>query len=284
MLLRAVGRAVVGDQRLRRRCRLRSRKPCALRDAGRERLGLVEAGHEDGQLDVAALGLGDGGSHGIRGQGPGQDSARVSRREASRCDCVRRRAAFMLRRAAIMPSVAPNAQYNVAAADSLPVKIAAHQRRKMFARFLADFGASADDTVLDVGATSERTYEASNYLEAWYPHKDKVTALGLDDASFLPTLYPGMRFVQADALALPFADAAFDIVHAAAVIEHVGAFERQSGLLRECSRVARRAVFVTTPNRWFPIEFHTVLPVVHWLPKPLCPRPHAPHRTRLFRG
>jgi ubiquinone/menaquinone biosynthesis C-methylase UbiE len=175
----------------------------------------------------------------------------------------------MLRQANIMPSVAPNAQYNVAAADSLPVKIAAHQRRKMFARFLADTGANADDTVLDVGATSERTYEASNYLEAWYPHKHRVTAIGLDDASFLSTLYPGMRFVQADALALPFADAAFDVVHAAAVIEHVGAFERQCGLLRECCRVARRAVFVTTPNRWFPIEFHTVLPVVHWLPKPL---------------
>jgi hypothetical protein len=175
----------------------------------------------------------------------------------------------MLRHANIMPSVAPNAQYNVAAADSLPVKIAAHQRRKMFARFLADTGAGIDDTVLDVGATSERTYEASNYLEAWYPYKDKVTALGLDDASFLRTLYPGMRFVQADALALPFADSTFDIVHAAAVIEHVGASERQCGLLRECCRVARRAVFVTTPNRWFPIEFHTVLPVVHWLPKPL---------------
>jgi Methyltransferase domain len=175
----------------------------------------------------------------------------------------------MLRHADIMPSVAPNAQYNVAAADSLPVKIAAHQRRKMFARFLADTGAGADDTVLDIGATSERTYEASNYLEAWYPHKDKVTAIGLDDASFLPALYPGMRFVQADALTLPFASAAFDLVHAAAVIEHIGTFERQCGLLRECCRVARRAVFVTTPNRWFPIEFHTVLPVVHWLPKPL---------------
>ena len=168
-----------------------------------------------------------------------------------------------------MPSAAPNAQYNVAAADSLPVKIAAHQRRKMFARFLAATGLGADDTVLDVGATSERTYEASNYLEAWYRHKHRVTAIGLDDASFLPRLYPGMRFVQADALALPFADAAFDVVHAAAVIEHVGAFERQRGLLHECCRVARRAVFVTTPNRWFPIEFHTVLPVVHWLPKPL---------------
>ncbi len=23
---------------------------------------------------------------------------------------------------------------------------------------------------------------------------------------------------------------------------------------------------MTTPNRWFPVEFHTVLPLLHWLP------------------
>jgi hypothetical protein len=27
-----------------------------------------------------------------------------------------------------------------------------------------------------------------------------------------------------------------------------------------------RNSFITTPNRWYPIEFHTVLPLVHWLP------------------
>ena len=25
-------------------------------------------------------------------------------------------------------------------------------------------------------------------------------------------------------------------------------------------------MFLTTPNRWFPIEVHTRLPLVHWLP------------------
>ena len=30
--------------------------------------------------------------------------------------------------------------------------------------------------------------------------------------------------------------------------------------------MARRGLFVTTPNRWFPIEVHTVLPLVHYLP------------------
>jgi hypothetical protein len=32
-------------------------------------------------------------------------------------------------------------------------------------------------------------------------------------------------------------------------------------------RVARRGICLTTPNRWFPIEFHTQLPLIHWLPK-----------------
>lgn len=167
-----------------------------------------------------------------------------------------------------MPNSEPNAQYNVAAADSLPVRVAAHQRRKMFARFLAATGVAANEVILDVGVTSDRTYQASNYLEAWYPHKHMITAAGIDDASFLCAQYPGMRFVVADGCRLPFRDQAFDVVHSSAVIEHVGSFARQCAFVRECCRVARRTAFITTPNRWFPVEFHTVLPLVHWLPKP----------------
>ena len=174
---------------------------------------------------------------------------------------------FMISMPPSMTSLRPNAQYNVAAADSLPVRVAAHQRRKMFARFLADTGVAAGESILDVGVTSDRSYHASNYLEAWYPHKAMVTAVGVDDASFLPSQYPGMRFARANGLYLPFRDRSFDVVHSSAVIEHVGSFARQCAFVRECCRVARRAVFITTPNRWFPVELHTILPVVHWLPK-----------------
>jgi hypothetical protein len=55
------------------------------------------------------------------------------------------------------------------------------------------------------------------------------------------------------------------------VIEHVGPRERQQAFVREALRVGRR-VFVTTPNRWFPIEVHTRLPFVHWLPEHLSAR------------
>lgn len=166
-------------------------------------------------------------------------------------------------------SKSPNEQYNVASAGSLPVRLAGYQRRNMFARFMEEMQPGEADAILDIGVTAERSYPSSNYFEKWYPHKAKVTAAGLDDASFLEDEFPGMKFVEANALDLPFGDASFDYVHSSAVIEHVGDAGSQARMIAECARVARKGFFLTTPNRWFPVEFHTVLPLVHWLPKPL---------------
>lgn len=158
-----------------------------------------------------------------------------------------------------------NAQYNVARPRSLPIRIARYQRRKMFDAFTA-LGVSTRDTILDIGATSDQSYDHSNYLAAWYPHKDCITSVGIDDASHLESLYPGLTFIRANGLALPFPDNSFDYVHCAAVIEHVGNRSSQTRLIREAVRVVRKCALITTPNRWFPVEFHTVLPLVHWLP------------------
>jgi hypothetical protein len=164
----------------------------------------------------------------------------------------------------------PNAQYNLAKPDSLSVRVATQVRERMFAAFLREFSPLPSETILDVGVTSDQSYSSSNYLEALYPYKDRITAAGIDDASFLEILYPGVTFKYANALDLPFADGSFDLVHSSAVLEHVGSFRNQTDMVKECLRVARRGVCVTTPNRWFPIEFHTQLPLVHWLPKPWC--------------
>ena len=159
-----------------------------------------------------------------------------------------------------------NAQYNLAAPESIPIKIAAYQRRRMFDVFLSATRIEERDTVLDLGVTSDQTYSHSNYFESWYPHKQRICACGVDNASFLEAKYPGLRFVSADGRNLPFADLEFDFVHSSAVLEHVGSRDKQTQFLREAWRVARKGIFITTPNRWFPIEFHTVMPFVHWLP------------------
>ena len=161
------------------------------------------------------------------------------------------------------PSV--SAQYSTMTAGSLGDRVATRMRRVMFERFLSA-GVEVGDTILDVGATSDDKLVASNYLEAWYPYKDRITACGVDDASFLEQKYPGVRYVQGNGCHLPFRNSEYDVVHSSAVLEHVGSHLQQKVFISELVRTARKFVFLTTPNRWFPIEFHTLLPLLHWLP------------------
>jgi hypothetical protein len=151
-------------------------------------------------------------------------------------------------------------------ASSIPARLAAYQRRRMYRRFVRAFGTESRQTIVDVGVTINETYALDNFLEVLYPNKDAITAVGLEDGSHLEIKYPGLHFVQVRAGPLPFEDNQFDVAHSSAVIEHVGSRQNQVDFLRELLRVARHGIFVTTPNRWFPVEFHTTLPLVHWLP------------------
>ena len=152
--------------------------------------------------------------------------------------------------------------------------ISLRSRRRKLALFLEVMGPTPATTVLDVGVDEVSLGDAGgqsgctthNLLEERYPWPERLTALGLHDGARFRERYPQIAYVQGDACALPFADGAFDVVYSNAVIEHVGGRERQEAFVREAVRVARR-VFVTTPNRWFPIEVHTRLPLVHWLPE-----------------
>ena len=119
-----------------------------------------------------------------------------------------------------------------------------------------------------------------NFFEELYPWPERITALGLHDGAGFRGAYPEIAYVQGDACALPFPDQSFDVVFSNAVIEHVGDAERQRLFVAEALRVGRR-VFLTTPNRWFPIEVHTRLPLVHWLPEARCRSRLRPRRQGL---
>ena len=158
--------------------------------------------------------------------------------------------------------------------------ISLRSRRRKLALFMETIRPSPETTVLDVGADELGFGEDSgsgcgtlNFFEEHYPWPDRITALGLHPGERFRARYPAVTYVQGDALSLPFADGEFDVVFSNAVIEHVGGLDQQRRFVEEALRVARRA-FVTTPNRWFPIETHTLVPFVHWLPR----RP----RDRLF--
>ena len=123
------------------------------------------------------------------------------------------------------------------------------------------------DQVLDVGVTADQDRLESNFFEIMFPEKSRLTCLSDQDASWMEQRWPGLRFVLGDGRCMPFPDDTFDLVFSNAVIEHAGSEISQKELIHECFRVSRRFVFISTPNRWHPLEFHTALPLIHWLPK-----------------
>jgi SAM-dependent methyltransferase len=150
-------------------------------------------------------------------------------------------------------------------------RISLRSRQRKLRLFLEEMRPAPSSTVVDVGADELGFGEAPgcrtmNFFEELYPWPERITAVGLHDGAAFRRRYPQVRYVQGDACSLPFADGAFDLYFSNAVIEHVGGEERQRAMVHEAVRVAGR-VFVTTPNRWFPLEVHTRLPFVHWLPE-----------------
>lgn len=144
-------------------------------------------------------------------------------------------------------------------------------RRRMYDVFVERLKPTEQDRALDLG-TANLPEPLENIFELYYPHKSKITAAGTEDCSFLEKSYPGVKFVRlAAGRPLPFADDEFDVGFSNAVIEHVGSRERQAQFLSELIRVSRRC-FLTTPNRWYPVELHTRLPFLHWLPAPMFRR------------
>ncbi len=160
----------------------------------------------------------------------------------------------------------PDTSTTMRLADSISLR----SRERKLKLFLDELRPTQETSVLDVGADELGFGDGDgcatmNFFEERYPWPERITALGLHDGAGFRARYPHIPYVQGDARALPFADGAFDVVFSNAVIEHVGGREQQRQLVSEALRVGRR-VFITTPNRLFPIEVHTRLPLVHWLP------------------
>jgi SAM-dependent methyltransferase len=139
-------------------------------------------------------------------------------------------------------------------------------RHQIYRRFAELLQPGPDSTILDVGVSLQTARSEANVLEQRHPHRHRITCAGIGPDRTVTRDYPGVRFVPITPHEpLPFPDASFDIAYSNAVVEHVGAADSQARFVRELCRVGRR-VFLATPNRWFPVEHHTGLPLLHLLP------------------
>ncbi len=121
--------------------------------------------------------------------------------------------------------------------------------------------------LLDVGGGTGMNGEFARL----YQRFDSVTVVNLNPPGHDAEAGYNLRFVNADGRSLPFVDKSFDWVFSNAVIEHVGDWEDQNRFAAEVRRVASRGYFVTTPNLYFPIEPHALLPLYQFYPDRLKP-------------
>jgi SAM-dependent methyltransferase len=151
----------------------------------------------------------------------------------------------------------------------LAARVSARSRRRKLELFLELMRPTAETTVVDVGV-SDGGYGAdmlgtANFFEALYPWPERITAVSTQHLTCFQQAFPKVTAVRADGRALPFADDSFDVGFSNAVVEHLPDLKSQQAFVAELCRVARR-VFLTTPNRYFPLDTHTLVPLAHWLP------------------
>lgn len=155
--------------------------------------------------------------------------------------------------------------YGEGASSALGMRVLRRARAAMVDLFMREMRPTPETRLLDIGVSDEEN-EGANFLEKSYPWPQKIVCAGLGNGEAVLRRYPGVTFRQiAPGEPLPFADDSFDIACSNAVIEHVGSAEARRAFIGEHLRVAR-AVFITLPNRWFPIEHHTSLPLLHFWP------------------
>ncbi len=139
-------------------------------------------------------------------------------------------------------------------------------RKKMFDLFMNIVQPSEEDEILDLGATPDVKLADSNIFDKLYPYKKQLTVCSIEDCSNIVEELGLKSFCFNEAKKpLPFNDKQFKACFCSAVLEHVGTHDDQEFFINECLRVAEH-VFITTPYRYFPIEMHTFIPFLHWLP------------------
>jgi hypothetical protein len=153
--------------------------------------------------------------------------------------------------------------YEVAGPGTLGERLVTAARDRMYADFMRLMSPTPDTRILDVGV-SDVVGAGANMLERLYPHPDRITAAGLGAGDDFRSAFPATPYVRIEpSEQLPFQDNEFDISCANAVLEHVGSAQNQRVFIQELARVAKR-VFLTVPHRYFPVEHHTAIPLLHF--------------------
>tara|TARA_B100000989_G_scaffold298905_1_gene290935 strand:+ start:33458 stop:34147 length:690 start_codon:yes stop_codon:yes gene_type:complete len=145
------------------------------------------------------------------------------------------------------------------------IKFLKSNRIKFFKYFKNKIHFDERSEVLDIGAVNLDDDHENVFINNYY-FKPKLNCLSNQELPLVKKKFPEINIILGDGRNMNLKDNIFDIVHCNATLEHVGDFKNQIQFVKECIRVSKKFVFIQTPNKNYPLEFHTKIPLIHYLP------------------
>jgi len=146
-------------------------------------------------------------------------------------------------------------------------RIINQKRMEMFKLICKKINISKIKDLLDIGTTNDSKLSSSNFFCRMFdkiPKHKSISNQKINNSRFERCL---KKSITSNFSKKAINILKSDLVISSAVIEHVGNFKNQTNKVRNMIQLSKKYVIITTPNRFFPVEVHTKLPLIHWLPK-----------------
>ena len=143
-----------------------------------------------------------------------------------------------------------------------------HKKRKEILKVIDNFLNDKNlKDALDIGTTEDTENPSSNFIVRNLKNFESYKSISdqkINSNFFRKKLQKSIteNFLKAD-----LDEYKSDLVISNATIEHVGSFENQIKMCSNIISLSKKYFIIMTPNRFHPLEFHTKIPIIHWLPK-----------------
>lgn len=146
-------------------------------------------------------------------------------------------------------------------------KILLNKRKEILSKLKNFLNDKKINDVLDIGSTEDDANESSNFIIKNLGNFKEVKSISdqsVNSKFFSKSLKKSItsKFSKDD-----IKEFQSDLVISNATIEHVGDFKNQIMMCKNIINLSRKYYIIITPNRYHPLEFHTKIPLIHWLPK-----------------
>lgn len=141
------------------------------------------------------------------------------------------------------------------------------KRLEMFELLIKNINNSQISSFLDIGTTEDNKLESSNFFLYKFQNvqiKKSISDQNIKMDKLTDTLKKSITSEFSDKEISSFKS---DLVISSATIEHVGSFENQKKMIGNIIKLTNKFFLITTPNRFFPVDFHTKIPLIHMFPK-----------------